>query len=187
MQLKRRSFGDHFRVAQQLLDRRKEQRRSRGELPRDLARLRQALTLGNDMIGESPMLGFRRVHPATGHQELDRHVIGDPAPQLDRARIGEHANVDLGQSESRVLLHDDDVRAEHDLEAAAAGYAIDCRDEGLVEVARIVKTAEAADAPVRIGLFAGGGGLQVPARGEEALTGAGDDRDPQLRVVAKAR
>ena len=84
-----------------------------------------------------------------------------------------------------MLLHDDDVGAQHDLEAAAAGDAVDGGDERLVEIARVVEAAEAADAPVGIGLLAAGGGLQVPARGEEALAGAGDDRDAQLRIVAE--
>jgi len=38
-----------------------------------------------------------------------------------------------------VLFHDDDVRAQHDLEPAAAGDAVDRRDDRLVEIARIVK------------------------------------------------
>jgi len=40
-----------------------------------------------------------------------------------------------GQREARVLLHDDNVGAEHDLKATAAGDAIDSGDNGFVEVA----------------------------------------------------
>jgi hypothetical protein len=86
-----------------------------------------------------------------------------------------------------MLLHDDDVGAEHDLEAAAAGDAVDRRDDRLVEIARIIEAAEAADTPVLIGFLAGGRGLQVPSRAEELFAGAGDDRDAQRRIIAERR
>ena len=118
------------------------------------------------------MLGFGRVHEAAGHQELDRDMIRNPAAQLDGAGVGEHADVDFGQAELRVLLHDDDVRAEHDLESAAAGDAVDGGNDGLVEIARVVQAAEATGAPVLIGSLAGAGGFQIPAGAEEAIARA---------------
>src|ERR1700683_198252 len=72
------------------------------------------------------------------------------ATRLDGAGVGEHADVDLGECELRVLLHDDDVRSQHDLEAAAAGDTVDRRDEGLVEIARMIQATEAARTPVLV-------------------------------------
>jgi hypothetical protein len=150
VQLERRVFRDHLRVAQQLFDRREEQGRPGGKLGRDLARLRERLAAGHYVIGESPVLRLGRVHPAAGHQEFHGHVVGNAPPQLDGAGVGQHADVDLGEGELRMLLHHDDVAAEHELEATAAGDAVDGGDERLVEVARVIETAEAAAAPVLI-------------------------------------
>ena len=125
------------------------------------------------------MLGLGGIHPPAGEQKFDRHVIGNAPPQLDGAGIGEHADVDLGQGEFGMLLHDDDVGAEHHLEAAAAGDAVDRRDDRLVEISRVVEAAESARAPVLIGFLAAGGRLEVPARREESIARAGDDGDPQ--------
>ena len=137
------------------------------------------------MVGQAPVLGFAGVHPAAGHQELDGDVVGDAPPQFDGAGVREHADVYFGQRELRVLLHHDDIRPQHDLEAPAAGDAVDRGDEGLVEVARVVQAAESARTPVLVGLLAAGGALEVPPRAEEALTGARHDRNPQGRVVTE--
>src|SRR5439155_26793024 len=64
-----------------------------------------------------------------------------------------------------------------------AGDAVDGGDEGLVEIARVVQAAEPASAPVLVGLLPRGGALQVPAGTEEAVAGAGHDRDAQRRIV----
>src|SRR6185437_13996970 len=103
--------------------------------------------------------------------------------ELDGAGIRQDADVDFGQREAGMLLHDNDVGSEHDLEAAPTGDAVDGGDEWFVEVARIVQAAEAADSPVLVRLLASGCGLQIPTGAEEAVTCAGHDRDTQLRVV----
>ena len=113
-------------------------------------------------------------------QELDRHVVRNAPSQLDRAGVGQHGDVDLRQRETRVLLHDDDVGAEHDLESAAAGDAVDGGDERLVQVARVIEAAESAGAPVRVRLLRRGGAPSGPSRREEAVARAGHDRHAQL-------
>jgi hypothetical protein len=50
---------------------------------------------------------------------------------------------------------------------------------------QFLQAAETADTVIAIDRIAVIGGLQVPARAEELLAGAGQDRDPQIRVVAK--
>ena len=127
---------NHLSMAQQLLDGGEEQRRAGHELTRDLARLQQRFALGHDMIRKTPVLGLAGIHPASRHEELDRHMIGDPAPQLDGAGVRQHCDIDLRQRKACVFLHDDDVGAEHDLEATAAGDAVDGGDDGFVEIAR---------------------------------------------------
>ena len=60
------------------------------------------------------------------------------------------------------------------------------RDHRLVEVGQLLQAAEAADAVVAVrplGAFCRG--LEVPAGAEELLAAAGDDRDPQLGIVAE--
>lgn len=78
---------------------------------------------------------------------------------------------------------EDDVGRKRDLQAATATDAVDGRDDRLVEVAQLLHAAETADAVISIDRVAFRRRLQVPAGAEEFLAGAGDDRDPKLRVV----
>ena len=80
---------------------------------------------------------------------------------------------------------EDDVAGERELEAAAAGDAVDGGDHRLVEVRQLLQAAEAADAVVAVDRVAAGGGLEVPAGAEELLAGGGDDGDAQVGVVAE--
>src|ERR1022692_429491 len=114
-------------------------------------------------------------------------MIRNTARQLDCAGIGEYADVDFRQCEARMLFHDDDVGAEHELEAAAAGDAVDRRNDRLVQVARIIEAAEAPDTPILIGFFAGGRGFKIPSRGKKLLSGPRKDRDTQRGVIAERR
>ena len=187
MQLERRVLRDDLGVTQELLEGRVQQRRPVGQLARDLARLGHRLALRHEVVAQSPVLGLGRVHPATGHQHLDGDVVRDAAAQLDAGGIRYDADVDLGEREARLLLHDNQVAAEHELEAAPAGDAVDRGDQRLVEVAGVVEPAEAAHAPVGVGGLTRRGVLEVPARREELLAGTRDDRDAQRRIGRELR
>ena len=85
-----------------------------------------------------------------------------------------------------MLGRQDQVAGERQLEAAADRHAVQRRDHRLVEVGQLLQPAEAADAVVAVGALAAlGRGLEVPAGAEELLAAAGDDGDPQRRVVAE--
>ena len=72
-------LGQGFAVAQQLLDRRKQQRRPGGELLSDLVCLGQGRATWHYMVDQAPVLRLGGIHPPAGHEEFHRHVIGDPA------------------------------------------------------------------------------------------------------------
>src|SRR6185312_388422 len=179
-------LGDHFGVAQQLFDGGKEERGAVSELSGNLAGFGEALACGNDVIGESPVFGFGSVHPASGHQEFHSDMVGDTASQLDGAGVRQYADVDFWECEAGVLFHDNDVGAEHDLKSAATSYPVHRCDEGFIEVARVVQSAEATHAPVLVRLLATCCGFEIPAGREETVTGASDNRDTQLRIVAES-
>ena len=178
-------LADHLGVPENLLDRGKQQRRSVSELSRDLPRPRHRPAFGHDIIHQPPVPGLLNIHETAGHQKFDRDMIGDAAAQFDRARVRQHADIDLGQRELRMVLGHDDVAAEHDLEPAAAGDAVDRGDDGLVEIARMVEPAETAAAPVGVRRLALRRRLQVPARAEKFVARACDNGDAQRGIIAE--
>ncbi len=95
------------------------------------------------------------LHPAAGQQHVHGDVIGDALGQLDGGGIGERAGADLGQREADMLGGDDDVGRERQLEAATDGHAVERGDHRLVELEQFLQAAEATDAVIDIGSFAG--------------------------------
>ena len=79
----------------------------------------------------------------------------------------------------------DHIGGERPFEAAAHRHAVDRGDDGLVEIGQLLDAAEAARPVILIRPLASRRGLQIPAGAEELLAAAGDDGDPQLRVVAE--
>src|SRR5207244_11569184 len=107
--------------------------------------------------------------------------------QADLARqplqaAGERGQSDarLGQGEGRIFRRDDEVAGERDLETAAHGHAIDGGDDRLVAVEARGEAGEAALVPAA--LAARRLPFQVVAGAECLVAGAGDDRDPLLRI-----
>ncbi len=114
-------------------------------------------------------------------------MVGNAPRQLDGRGIGELARLDLRERKARLPGRDDQVGRQRQLEAAADRHAIDRRDHGLVQPRQLLQAAEAADPEIGIGGLARGRGLEVPAGREEALAGTGDDRHPEIRIVAEGR
>ena len=141
----------------------------------------------DDAVDDAPARGLGRVDRPAGEQQLARQRRRHPAREPeDPARVGDEPDLHLGQREARVGDGDDQVAGERELEPAPGRVAVDRGDHRLVEVEELGQPGEPARAE-RLGVagIAGRVRLQVPAGGEEALAGAGDDRDPQLRVVAE--
>jgi hypothetical protein len=89
-----------------------------------------------------------------------------------------------------MIGHEHHVAGQHDLQAAAHGGAVDRGDDRLGEAPELGDAGEAArpEAALRIVVALavealGGDLLQVPAGREDALAGAAEDRDAQIRAV----
>ena len=119
------------------------------------------------------------------HRDLERQLARQP---VDAAGAGEQADARLGQPEAGVVGGDDDVARERHLQSAADGDAVDRRDHRLraLEVARdaperrpgVALDVTAVGRPL-------GGDLEIVARRERPLAGPGEDRDPDVGVVAE--
>ena len=95
----------------------------------------------------------------------------------------------LGQAEARLVAGDDEVAAQHHLEAAAEREAVDARDHRHVQRLAQRDAAEAAGprrGPV-VDALEVRGVLQVRADAERALAGAGQHHDAHVVVAARCR
>ena len=181
--LERRALGG----ARGLLDRGEHQRRAGLEQPGHLPHPRhQGVVVGEHLVDQAPAVRLLRSHPASGQQQLHRHVVRHPLGQLDRRGVGERAGVDLREAEPRRGRGVDQVAGQGELEAAADGHAVHGGDHRLVQVGQLLEAAEAADAVVAVDRVAVCGGLEVEAGAEELVARGLQDGHPQVGVVAEA-
>ena len=138
-----------------------------------------------NLIDKTPAVALPRVEPAPGQQHFHRDVIGNSFGQLDGRCVGDRARTNFRQSKSGVLCSNYDVGAQGNLEPAAATNAIDRADHRLVEIIEFLNAAESADPIVAVNFLTASGRFQVPAGGKKLFTAAGNDRDPEIRVIAK--
>ena len=104
-------FGQGFAMAQQLLDGREQQRGAVGKLLGDFVRFVECRAFRDHVVDQSPMLRFGSVHPAAGHQKINRYMVGNAAPQFDGARVGQYGDIDFRQCKSGMLIGNNDVGA----------------------------------------------------------------------------
>ena len=112
-------------------------------------------------------------------------MVGDAAGQFDGGGVGKHADVDLGQREPGMFCGIDEVTGECQFEPAADRHAVDRGNDRFVECGQFLQAAEPADAVVRVRRFAIGRDLEVPSGREKTLSGAGQQRHTQVRVIAE--
>jgi hypothetical protein len=194
-----RQRGHHRRQAQRLrLLRRKVRRAARALLDGAHRQRRAGEHVGHPALDGGVELGARhhlvddaerqclaRAHASPGEQQAHRGAVRDlPLQQHHAAVQRQPPDAWLGQREARLLAGDDDVAAEHHLEAAAHRDAVDPRDHRHVERLAQRDAAEAARPRRRPVLEARQAArvLHVGAGAEGALAGAGEHHHTHLRV-----
>ena len=138
---------------------------------------------GRDDAGdETEALGLRRRYPASGQDELHGPRLPDrPGEPLGPAGAGDHAEVDLGLAERRVVRGHDHVAGERQLGAAAEGVATHGRDRRRRDGRHPVPAAEPRRGGQAVGRLRRQLG-DVGARREGPRAGPGDDDRPAGRI-----
>ena len=112
---------------------------------------------------------------------------GTSLGSMNVADIGRDTDADLRQHELSMLGRDDEVGSQEHFETGPNGQAVDRADDGLEQIRHLREAAESTLTEVLEILLAIGHRVQIPPSGEELLTGAGENRDSEVRVVAKIR
>jgi hypothetical protein len=156
------------------------------------ARRRHEILGRHDEIDQAVAVGLFGRHAPAQEQHLQCDIVGNaPRQALNGAGIGDDAERHFRQGEFHVLGRNDEVGGQGDLEAAADGEAVQGGDDRLVEVPHLGEPGKAARhlglafPPVVELLLAAVERLQVPAGREDPLAGAGQDRHPELGIVAQ--
>ena len=110
-----------------------------GDDRRELARGREQLGAGHDFAHHPDLERALRRHALVVAEERQPHDLGErrDARHVDRLERGGHAVGDVRVEERRVLGRDDELGLAEHVERAAAGHAVDGRDDRLPEVARL--------------------------------------------------
>jgi len=165
-----------------LLDPLHPKRRALADLARDLLALRHQAAHRHHVIDESQTQRLGGADSITRVEHLERAPERNQPRQALRAPApGEPSKTHLAKPELRVLGGHADVAAERLLEPAAVGVAVDRHDDrfGKLEHHRIRRVEQ-----FFVGLL-DVVGLDVAAGAERALARAGEDRDPERRVLAE--
>src|SRR6516225_1187802 len=140
----------------------------------------------NERGDESQLIALARRYMAPGehhaHGPLERDLAREA---LHPPRSRREPNAGLGQRKFRLLRGDDDVGGERDLEAAAHGHTIDCRNQRLFKVMPVRDPSEAFRRALRSSPGLGpelGVIFEIVAGAKGLVSGAGNDRDPQLWI-----
>ena len=173
------------------------QRPVRGQLAGELQGPVHQLRPGHDVVQQPHLQSLRSAEGVADHEHLHRLAVGNLTRQAgQRAAAGQQSHLRLGRAEDRVLRRHAQVDGVRQLGAAAERAPVHGRDHRLVEleaaqdrVEELLEVAHQLLVPLVLGLprtgDEGHGELEVAARTEVLVSGAGEDRNAQLPGVAK--
>ena len=127
------------------------------------------------------------VDALAGEQQLHRVLPVDALRQPDRADDRRHADADLGKAELGALARDHEVAPRHERQPVAEAVAVHRRDHRLEDLPAALERVDGRLLPERARELAGASRRRrvMSAPAQNAVPGAGDDRDPRVLLVAE--
>ena len=125
------------------------------------------------------------VHPASGQQQIHRHMIGDAFWQFDGGGIGQRASANFWQGKTCALSGKDQIAGQRNFKTTTNAHALHCGNHRLVQIAQLLQAAKAANAIIGGNGITIGCGLQIPPGRKEFFPGGAQDTDAQFIIVTE--